>query len=221
MVAAILVASAELDSIHRVGHCQLVVDVFLHECGIYVAEVGLVEDIVPADIDVASLAEGKIKFESSHAQAERVCFHFEETADIHEFQVTIAQAAGCVVATDVKIRIHPERYVTAKVSGGKYAEKSSAEVCFRDKRRDGARRDERVKFSTIAAGLLEESIHPQADRGHPRDCARPDGLGEKLFLRRRSQQDRRYLQKPLIIGRELEAGIFKCLAKIIQLGKVR
>src|SRR6478672_4887608 len=220
MVSAILVASTELYSVHCVSHRQLIVDVLRREGGIYVAEIGLVEDIVAADIDVASLAEGKIQFKTSRAQAERVLLHLEETANIHEFQIAIAQAAGCIVATDVQVGIHPERDITAKVTGGEYAEKAAAEIRLGNERCDRARRNERVKLSTIAAGLLEESIHPQADRGHARNCARPYGLREELFLGRRSQQDRRYLKKPLIIGRELEAGIFKGLAKIIQLGKV-
>src|SRR5579864_591246 len=220
MVAAVLVASAELDSVHCVGHRQLVVDILLRECGIYVAEVGLVENIVAADIDVAGLTEGKVQFKASHAQAERVLFHLEETANIHEFQVAIAQAAGCVVATDVKVRIHPERNVAAKVTGGKYAEKSSTEVCFRNKRCNRTGRNQCIKLTTIAARFLEERIHPEPDRGHARDCARPYGLGEKLLLGWRAQQDRRNLKKTFVVGGELEAGVFEGFAKVIQFREI-
>src|SRR5947209_6203192 len=122
MVAAILVASAELYPVHRVSQRELVVNVFLRECRVLVADVGLVKDVVAADVNAAGLAERKVQFEASHAQAEQILSHLEQTANIHELQVAIAQASGSVVTTHVEIRIHPERDITAKITGGKNAE---------------------------------------------------------------------------------------------------
>src|SRR4029077_3208678 len=89
-----------------------------------------------------------------------------------------------------------------------------------DERSKLSRGQLQVEVIAILAHDLEESIEAQSDGRQAWNGPRPDGMRPKVFLRGRSQHDGGYLNEAFVVFGKLEARVFECLPKIVQLGKV-
>src|SRR5690348_16716932 len=127
MVTTVLMTSAELNPVHRVGHGELIVNVVLYEGRILGADIGLVPDVPAADVVVARLAEGKIKFKAANTQTECVLRKFSNTAEINELQIAVPEAPRSIITGDADVFIHPESDVAAEITCSENAEDSRAE----------------------------------------------------------------------------------------------
>jgi len=107
VISAVLVPSAQLNSLRRVGKRELVVDVLLQgDHGVHRANIGLLVDVVRAQVVAARLREGQVELELSHAHAEGILRELQKTAGIHEFQVPVAETAGAVTSADADVVVH-------------------------------------------------------------------------------------------------------------------
>src|SRR6476469_9480273 len=220
MVPAIRMAAADLHTVHGIRHGELIVYVVLGKGRILVADVGLVPYVIAADVDIAGLADRQIKFKSADSQVQGIFGQLNQSANVMEFQIAIAQATGRVVTCHAEVFVHPECDVAAEISGGKETEQPGTEVRLGDEWRHAAGRDQRIKIAAIAGGLLEKRVHPKTDGRKPGNASRPDRVWKKFLLRRRTQQRVWDFQKAGIIGGELKTCVLKCLPEVVQFGKV-
>ena len=167
----------------------------------------------------ARRAEWKVKLKLPDTHAKRVGGKLEESAQVHKFQIAIAQAPIGTGSTNTEVVVHPEGDAATEVPCHEDAEQPRLEVGARDERpRVG--KSGGINVVPVLAHHLEESVEANTDWGKAGDRARKDRVRPYIFLGRRPQHDRRNLQESLVVFGKLESGVLEGLAEIVELGKI-
>ena len=173
-------AAADLHTIHGVRHGELIVmHVVLGKRRILVADIGLVPNVIAADVDIACLADGQIKFKASYSKIQSIFGQLNQPANVTEFQVAISQATGSVVTGNAESSSTQKAMSLPKLPAVKRLNspvlKSSwermAPPC------PGAPTNQSCRDCPC---LLEKSIHPR-QIGNSGNASRPDRVWKSSF----------------------------------------
>ena len=137
-----------------------------------------------------------------------------------EFEPRIAEATVRVCSGDADVIVDPEGDTTAEVASREDAEESGLEVGLGNKGADGAGGQGEVEVVAIGADLLVVGVVAEADGRKTGNDTGIHGVGPEFGLGGCAEHDGWCLKVGVVILGEFEAGVFECLAKVVELGEV-